>query len=92
MGTIIEERCMAELTRELRPSKFNLLTSILEEEFETDYYRFQENGILPYEVLNVIEVCKPVFETFGFSDENEHDKHLRYAITGAIKDYLENKQ
>ncbi len=88
---LIEERCMHELTRELRPSKFNYLTSILEEEFETDYYRFQENGILTYEVINLIEVCKPVFETFGFSEENESDMHLHYAVTGAIQEYLEKK-
>jgi len=88
---LIEEQCMDELTRELRPSKFNYLTSILEEEFETDYYRFQENGILAYEVINLIEVCKPVFETFGFSEENESDMHLHYAVTGAMQEYLEKK-
>ena len=89
---LIEERCMDELTKELRPSKFNYLTSILEEEFEADYYRLKENGILTYEIINLIEVCKPVFETFGFSEENESDMHLHYAITGAIMEYLEKKQ
>ncbi len=88
---LIEERCMAELTKELRPSKFNYLTSILEEEFEANYSWLKETGILNYEVINLIEVCKPVFETFGFSEENENDKYLRYAITGAIKEYLEKK-
>ncbi len=88
---IIEERCMDELIKELRPSKFNYLTSILEEEFDTDYYRFQENGILAYEVINLIEVCKPVFETFGFSEENESNIHLHYAVTGAMQEYLEKK-
>ncbi|MGI8636108.1 MAG: hypothetical protein ACR2KZ_11970, partial [Segetibacter sp.] len=42
---IIEERCIDYLTEDLRPSKFNYLTSILEEEFETDYKRLKENGI-----------------------------------------------
>ncbi len=88
---LIEEQCINELTRGLRPSRFNYLTSILEEEFETDYYRLKENGILNYEVINLIEVCKPVFETFGFSEENESDMHLHYAITGAIQKYLEKK-
>lgn len=89
---IIEERCMDELTKDLRPSRFNYITSILEEEFETDYNRFEESGISTYEVINLIKVCKPVFETFGFTGENNNDQHLRYGIVGAVKEYLENKQ
>ncbi|MEJ7682994.1 MAG: DUF1896 family protein [Segetibacter sp.] len=89
---IIEERCMDELTKELRPSKFNYLISILEEEFEADYYRLKESGLLTYEAINLLENCKPVFETFGFTVENESDRHLHYAITGAVKEYFENKQ
>lgn len=89
---IIEERSMDELTKELRPSKFNYLISILEEEFEADYYRLKEGGLFRYEVINLIEGCTPVFKTFGFTEENEADRHLRYAITGAVKEYFENKQ
>ncbi len=89
---LIEDRCMDELTKELRPSKFNYLTSILEEEFEPDYYRLKENGILTYEIINLIEACRPVFETLGFTEETENDRHFRYAITGAIKEYLEDKR
>ena len=89
---IIQERCMDELTKDLRPSRFNYIISILDEEFETDYNRFEESGILTYEVINLIEVCRPVFEALGFTVENEDDKHLRYAVTGAVKEYLENKQ
>lgn len=89
---IIEERCMDELTKELRPSKFNYLISVLEEEFAPNYYRLKESGLLTYEVMNLIGSCTPVFETFGFSLENENNDYLRYAITGAVKEYLENKQ
>ena len=89
---IIQECCMDELTKDLRPSKFNYIATILEEEFEADYTRQNENGILAYEVINLIEVCKPVFEALGFTVDNENDKGLRYAITGAVKEYLENKQ
>jgi hypothetical protein len=88
---IIEERCMDVLTRDLRPSKFNYLITILEQEFEDDFTRLKENGILTYEVVNLIEACKPVFETLGFSEENEDDKHLHYAITSSVKEYLESK-
>ena len=87
---IIEERCMDELTKELRPSKFNYLISVLEEEFEVDYFKLKRSGLLTYEVINLIENCKPVFETFDFTLENEN-RYLRYAIIGAVKEYLENK-
>lgn len=89
---VIEDRCMDELTKDLRPSKFNYLTSILEEEFEPDYYQLKESGIFTYEIINLIEACMPVFETLGFAEETENDRHLRYAITGAVKEYFENKQ
>ncbi|MBN8717945.1 MAG: DUF1896 family protein [Sediminibacterium magnilacihabitans] len=89
---IIEERCMDALTKELRPSKFNYLISIIEEEFEQVYYKLKEGGLLTYEVINLIESCIPVFETFGFTLENENNRYLRYAIIGAVKEYIENKQ
>jgi hypothetical protein len=89
---IIEERCMDELTKELRPSKFNYLISILEEEFEADYYRLKESGLLVYEVINLIEICTPIFDALSFTVQNENNRHLRHAITGAVKEYFENKQ
>lgn len=82
---LIEERCMDVLTQDLRPSKYNYLTSVLEEEFESDYLRLKENGMLSFEIINLIELCKPVFETIGFTEENEDDRHLRYAIAGTIQ-------
>ncbi|MES2329801.1 MAG: hypothetical protein V4539_09380 [Bacteroidota bacterium] len=88
---IIEEQCLEFLTKDLRPSKFNYLLAALEEDFETDYQRFKESGILTYEVINLIEACTPVFETLGFASANEDDRHLRYAITGAIKEYLDKQ-
>ena len=89
---IIEEHCMDYLTKDLRPSKFNYLLSILDEEFKTIYIRFEENGLLIYEVINLIEACKAVFKTLGFTVENENNQHLRNAIVGTIKEYLENRQ
>lgn len=89
---LIQEQCMDELIKELRPSKFNYLISILEEEFEPDYQRLKESGLLTYEVVNLIESCTSVFDTFGFTVENENDRHLHYVIIGAVKEYFENKQ
>ncbi len=84
-----EEQCLEFLTKDLRPSKFNYLLVALEEDFEMEYHRFKESGILTYEVINLIEACTPVFETLGFTSDHEDDRHLRYAITGAIKEYLD---
>ncbi len=89
---LIEERCMDVLTQDLRPSKYNYLTSVLEEEFQSDYSRLKKNGTLSFEVINLIESCNPVFETIGFTEDNENDRHLRYAITGTIQEYFENNQ
>ncbi len=88
---LIEERCIDLLTQDLRPSKYNYLTSVLEEEFENNYSRLERNGTLPYEVINLIELCNPLFETIGFTEGNEGDRHLRYAITGAIQEYFEEQ-
>lgn len=88
---IIEEQCLEFLTKDLRPSKFNYLAVALEEDFEADYQRFKESGILTYEIINLIEACTPVFETLGFTSDNEDDRHLRYAVTGAIKEYLDKQ-
>lgn len=87
---LIEESCMSGLTNDLRPSKFNYLMSVLEEEFEPDYNRLKESGILTYEIINLIEACRPVFNALGFTGERESDRHFRYAITGVIKEYFEN--
>jgi len=89
---LIEESCMDALTQDLRPSKYNFLTAVLEEEFESDYIRLKENGTLSFEVINLIESCNSVFETIGFTKDNENDRQLRYAIIGAVSEYLENKQ
>jgi len=85
---IVEEVCMAALTRDLPPSRFNYLSSVLETEFEREYYQWQEMGILTYEIINLIEVCMPVFVALGFSKENEEDQSLRYAIIGTLQGYL----
>lgn len=89
---IIEERCLEFLTKDLWPPRFRYLLSVLEEEFEKDYYSFRENGILTYEVINLIESCAPIFETLGFTSDKEENRDLRYAITGAIKEYLDNNK
>lgn len=89
---IIEEIFIEALTRELRPSKYNYIISILEEEFEREYRELLKSGTTTYEVINMMAYCKPVFEARGFTEENEHNRHLRYAITGTISNYFEHNK
>jgi hypothetical protein len=85
---IIEEICLNVLTEDLKPSRFLYVRSLLSDEFEKTYAAFQESGILTYEVINLMENCRPVFETIGFTKENEEDPNLRSALIGQIADYL----
>jgi hypothetical protein len=89
---IIEDVCMEALTKDLKPSKFNYICAILEEDFKTAYHQLQESGILRYEVVNMIADSKPVFDSFGFTEKNEDNRHLRYAVTGSINEYLSKNQ
>lgn len=87
-GYIIEEECMNILTRDLRPSRFNFLGKILEEEFEESYMQFQNSGVLQFELINLINHCHSIFEGFDFSESNEDDSNLRYAIIESVNEYL----
>jgi uncharacterized protein DUF1896 len=86
---VVEEICMEALTKDLRPSKFNYLCSVLQAEFEAEYTGWRESGILTYEVINLLQVCTPVFEHFKFSEETEDDRFLSYAVIGTIREYME---
>lgn len=85
---IIEEDCLKVLTSDLRPSKYNYLKNILENEFGLTCERLLESGVLTYEVINLIDYCKPVFDRFDFSEVNEENPYLRYAIVGEVNEYL----
>ena len=88
---IIEDACMVILTKDLRPSKFNYIRNLLQEEFESTYNQLQEFGTLKFEVINLINQCQSVFDDLNFSEENEDNMFLRYAITGVIKEHLDNR-
>ena len=86
---IIEDTCMDVLTQDLRPSKFNYISNLLQEEFGTAYNQMQESGTLKFEVINMISLCQSVFDDLNFSEENEDNQFLRYAIIGTIKEYFQ---
>ena len=85
---VIEELCFNAMTEELKPSCYQYIRSVIEEEFNADYERMKESGTLTCEVVNLIEACKGIFNDFKFNSENEANRHLRYAIIGQVYDYL----
>lgn len=87
---IIEELCIDSLTQDLKPSRCNYILGLLESEFESKYNQFIESGLLLFEISNMIKHCNPVFDDLNFSEENEDNRFLRYAITGVIKEYFDN--
>jgi hypothetical protein len=89
---IIEETCLEVLTQDLRPSKYNYIKELLEEEFIIEYHHLLRSGILRFEVINLISKCNPLFEAFEFSEKNEEDKNLLYTVIGTIKEYFENSE
>lgn len=86
---IIEDACMDLLTKDLRPSKFNYISNVLEEDFADTYQQLQASGTFKFEVINIINLCQSVFEDLNFSEENEDNQFLRYAIIVTIKEYFQ---
>ncbi len=87
---IIQETCLVEMTRDLRPSRYNYILSILEQEFERDYDQLVQSGLLQHEAINMISYCNSTFDDLRFAEENEDNQFIRYAITGAVSEYLES--
>lgn len=85
---IIEELCLNEITAGLKPSKFNYIKSVLEEDFPKEYAALSDSGVLTYETINLVEDCKEHFESFGFSEKNEDNRLLRYAVIAAIATFF----
>lgn len=85
---IIEELCLKEMTADLRPSKYHYIKEVLEADFPSEYGRMAEAGVITYEITNMIEGCRDVFESYGLSEANASDRLLRYALISVIHDYL----
>jgi hypothetical protein len=86
---IIEDTCMDMLTADLRPSKFNYICNILEEEFAETYQQLIDDGLLKLEAINLVNHCLSVFEDLKFAEENEDNRFLRYSIIGEMSEYLQ---
>jgi hypothetical protein len=88
----IESVCLNELTKILRPSKYNYILSLLEEEFENDYNQLLQSGLLQHEAINMINQCSSVFADLNFSEENEDNQFIRYAIIREVSEYLQSNR
>jgi hypothetical protein len=85
---IVREICLDTIVKRFGPSKFNYVCSILQEDYEKEYYEWLDFGILKYEVFNILQECAPVFEHLGFKDDSDEEKVIRYAVAGTIQQYL----
>jgi hypothetical protein len=85
----LEERCMELLTKDLRPSKYNYIMHVLEQEFGPTHNIMQESGVLKFEVINLVSYCDHLFEAMHFSEANEDNQLLFYGVAGAISQYLD---
>jgi len=86
---MIRDRCMEELTRDLRPSKYHYIREIVEQEFQAHYNRLEQTGVLLPELINLIIACNPAFTELEFKEETKDDPHLRYCVMGIVEEYFE---
>lgn len=89
-GYIIIDECVNEVTKNLRPSRYNYILNVMEQEFATTYNQLSASGILQHEAINIIGHCSSVFDDLHFSEENEDNRFIYYAIAGSISEYLES--
>lgn len=73
--------------RDLLGRRYDYIAELLEEAFEEDYNKLFASSQLHYEVINLITLCTPVMNDFGFP-RRPNNKALKNAITGIIKSYL----
>lgn len=86
------QRCLFELTEALPPSRFDYIKELLSIEFEVLHEQLLSSGLLPYESMNLIQHCEPVFEKLNFSLTNQDDRFIRYAVIAGISEYFERVQ
>jgi hypothetical protein len=63
---------------------YDYVKLVLEEEFLQTYLRFSNQGILHYELTNIIELCAPLVTGL-----DEDDRFLKYEVIGTIANYIQ---
>lgn len=87
-GYLVSLICHSKLIEGLRPSKANYIKEILESDFPTENFRMKEYGVLTYGVVNLIELCEPLFQAYSFNEENLLSQLLRCDVVSVVHDYL----
>lgn len=85
----LEERCLLLLTNDLKPSRYNFIRRVLEEEFSEIFQQLIESGTVKYEAVNLTHHCNDLFEAMHFNDIKEENRLLYYAVAGAISEYFD---
>ena len=68
------------------PNACAYVIRVLEEDFGKAYNGFVRDGLLIYELSNIIEVCAPLI-----SGLDESDRFLRHEVSFTIANYLLEK-
>jgi len=76
---------MEVLTSELKPSRFQFITSLLKKDFPSHYNQFKEQGILTHKTLALVDLCKVAFDSIRFSESHCNSQRFRAAISGIIR-------
>lgn len=84
----IIQAVVRSITSEFKPSKFKYIKTVLMEEFPREHNDFFVKGVITFEVIKVMELCKDLFETFDFSEGGVHSNFLRHAVIARIHGYL----
>lgn len=85
---IKEEACFDILTEDLKPSKYQYVLNIVEEDFSEEFKLLNGIGVLKPEIINILSYCGKGFSKYEFCEANEDDRHLRYEMTAVIDEYF----
>lgn len=75
------------LIASLGPSKYDYIYNLLEEEFEERFSVLEAQGILVYEIINIIQSCATLTDEF-----DEDNRMLRYEVISMIAEYFANPE
>lgn len=85
---IIEELVLDHLMSTVGPSRYDYIVEVLEADFTELYSDMHGSGVFTYEAIGILLKVTHVFDELAFSDANKEDRLLRYAIIGAIQEFI----
>jgi hypothetical protein len=85
---LIETECMEIMTAELKPSKYNYIRDLFEEEFPEMYESMNASGVLKFELINMIMACGRAFDEWPLLDDDHENKQRDHTVIGIIHEYL----